>query len=168
MAQTGNNLEDIDPQYLQIESKEDSPSKLAAIVGKLTKYFLFATEFEILRTFVNLLRTDLDALSDARPYVWKALIKQPSPNEFEITEFENSLGAIHINPDTASGTVYFEITSAALFTLDKTYIQISPSITEDTIITHVAKRFTNNIVFVRSDLDALEFTNIYIEIEVKK
>lgn len=53
-------MPDIPLKYLQIEPKEDSPSKLAAVYGKLTKWFLFAPEFEVLRAFVNKLRDDID------------------------------------------------------------------------------------------------------------
>lgn len=38
---------------LNIELKEDSPEVLAAVAGKPTKYYLSASEFEILRAFVN-------------------------------------------------------------------------------------------------------------------
>lgn len=53
-------MPDIPLKYLQVEPKEDSPSKLASVAGKLTKWFLFATEFEVLRAFVNKLRDDID------------------------------------------------------------------------------------------------------------
>lgn len=51
----------IDEKYLQVETKEDSPAKLAAVAGKATKWYLFATEFEKIRAFINKLRDDVDS-----------------------------------------------------------------------------------------------------------
>ncbi|MBS1535300.1 MAG: hypothetical protein JST78_09500 [Bacteroidetes bacterium] len=65
MAITTPSIPGLDPKYLQILSKEDSLEKLAYMVGKDPKYFLTATEFEVLRDFVNKLRDDIES-SNAR------------------------------------------------------------------------------------------------------
>lgn len=51
-------------QYLQIETKLDSAAKLAYMQGKDPKYFLKASEFEVVRAYVNKLRDDVDAISN--------------------------------------------------------------------------------------------------------
>lgn len=53
MAQDQSVVLDANPNHIQIETKEDSAEKLAAIVGKPSKYFLSALEFEILREYIN-------------------------------------------------------------------------------------------------------------------
>ncbi len=126
----------IDPKYLQVIPKEDSPCKIAYIIGKPLKWFLKATEFEVLRSFVNKLRDDIDAVT--------------APNLTEVlTKGDLEFQQIDINPGT---TYTFQVADR----LKKNYFREASSAVMNVFLDN--RTFPDNSI-IRFKLN--DFTNIF-------
>lgn len=177
MAGPGDNLPDIDPKYLQINPKEDSPQKLAAVAGKPAKYYLFATEFEILRNYVNDLKDQIDTVKKGYKNYTGLLWHYEAANNTILSNFNTGVNSCKVLKNELPGAITvkkvsigrFEITSDGHFVEGLTTFKLTGheakvgynyAITPDKIIFVLLLIETNTIT------DYGNFENGMIEINV--
>lgn len=132
---------DPNPDFLQIEVKENNLAQVEAIVGMPTKWFLFATEFEVLRTFVNKLRTDLNIAKGKK--IYHATFDTQNTANPVVNVFVNDLGVVTF---TRVDVGVFEIYNATLFSTGKIALQLQLSQTDIELVWYYDV-LNNKIIF---------------------
>ena len=85
--------------YLDIEEKEDSIEKLAAVEGKPTKHYLFAPEFNLVKNSINTLRMLINMNYLNIDFLLSGAAKVELGNiEDNFIDVINSFFAINLNP----------------------------------------------------------------------
>ena len=132
---------DPNPEFLQIEVKEDNPAQLEATAGTPTKWLFFGTEFEVLRTFVNKLRTDLNIVKGKKTY--HATFDTQGAANPVVNVFVNDLGVVTF---TRVDVGVYEIYNATLFSTGKVALQLQLSQTDIELVWYY-DIMNNKIIF---------------------